>query len=129
MIIRGPNPLSSLSFIRFGNKAIPQFPHTILSSRFCTSSANSISTAPTSSQTLTSSVNHNHHHPWPEWMAFVTRLNSLGYFPKSSSDAAVVSEFNYGEIDVFKDPCLSFARDRYDLFRLLFFLSFYTKWE
>lgn len=52
-------------------------------------------------------------------MAFVTRLNSLGYFPKSSSDAAVASEFNYGEIDVFKDPCLSFARDRYDLFRSL----------
>ncbi|XP_057952653.1 zinc finger protein VAR3, chloroplastic [Malania oleifera] len=69
------------------------------------------------------------HHPWTEWVAFVNRLKSKGYFP----EASVVSDYEDGDVagvggdaasvykdmNILKDPCLSFARDRYDLFKSL----------
>ncbi|RDX86485.1 Zinc finger protein VAR3, chloroplastic [Mucuna pruriens] len=56
-------------------------------------------------------------HPWPEWVSFVDRLNAKGYFPKASSSDDAVSV--YTDTNPLKDACLSFARDRYDLFKLL----------
>ncbi|KAK7314644.1 hypothetical protein VNO77_33171 [Canavalia gladiata] len=55
-------------------------------------------------------------HPWPEWLSLVDRLHTKGYLPKSSSNDDVSV---YTNINLLKDACLSFARDRYDLFKLL----------
>ncbi|WCJ42079.1 zinc finger (Ran-binding) family protein [Euphorbia peplus] len=55
-------------------------------------------------------------HPWPEWVSFVDRLKSKGYFsPKGGDFTGNV----YRDMNILKDPCLSFARDRYDLFKSL----------
>ncbi|XP_024006193.1 zinc finger protein VAR3, chloroplastic [Eutrema salsugineum] len=53
-------------------------------------------------------------HPWPEWISFVDRLKTKGYFTKNIEDDTV-----YQEMNVVKDACLSFARDRYDILRSL----------
>ncbi|XP_010461677.1 PREDICTED: zinc finger protein VAR3, chloroplastic [Camelina sativa] len=53
-------------------------------------------------------------HPWPEWVTFVDRLKTKGYFTKDTEDDTV-----YQEMNLVKDACLSFARDRYDLLRSL----------
>ncbi|XP_021736340.1 zinc finger protein VAR3, chloroplastic-like [Chenopodium quinoa] len=116
MIIRAPhNPLSSFFLLRFTAKPQnPHFPpHTTLFSRLCSSSSSPSLVAETSSETSTTVPPS--HHPWPEWVSFVDRLKLQGYFPQKSSDDG----FRYGEVSLLKDPCLSFARDRYDLFRSL----------
>ncbi|CAH8254928.1 unnamed protein product [Arabidopsis lyrata] len=53
-------------------------------------------------------------HPWPEWITFVDRLKTKGYFTKDTEDDTV-----YQEMNLVKDACLSFARDRYDVLRSL----------
>ncbi|VVB00884.1 unnamed protein product [Arabis nemorensis] len=53
-------------------------------------------------------------HPWPEWINFVDRLKTKGYFTKDVEDDLV-----YQEMNLVKDACLSFARDRYDILRSL----------
>ncbi|CAN8288512.1 unnamed protein product [Cochlearia groenlandica] len=53
-------------------------------------------------------------HPWPEWINFVDRLKTKGYFTKETED-----ELIYQEMNLVKDACLSFARDRYDILRSL----------
>lgn len=119
MIIRGLYPLSSLSHLRFTAIPKPHFPpYTTLHSRLCSSSFAASETSFETPTTLSSN-----HHPWPEWVAFVDRLKSQGYFPLKSSSSVNAdtdaAEFSYGELNLLKDPCLSFARDRYDLFRSL----------
>ncbi|TKY44795.1 Zinc finger protein VAR3 [Spatholobus suberectus] len=56
-------------------------------------------------------------HPWPEWISFVDRLNAKGYLPKPSPSDDTASV--YTNMNPLKDACLSFGRDRYDLFKLL----------
>ncbi|KAK9278568.1 hypothetical protein L1049_028140 [Liquidambar formosana] len=79
-------------------------------------------------------------HPWPEWVTFVDRLKTKGYFMEpppppplpandegesggdvstSSGAATATDESVYKEMNVLKDACLSFARDRYDIFKSL----------
>ena len=58
-------------------------------------------------------------HPWPEWINFVDRLKTKGYFTKNIEDDTV-----YQEMNVVKDACLSFARDRYDVLRYTKALTF-----
>jgi hypothetical protein len=53
-------------------------------------------------------------HPWPEWISFVDRLTSKGYLSKSDDSV-------YSNINLLKDASLSFARDRYDVFKFVFF--------
>jgi len=55
-------------------------------------------------------------HPWPEWITFVDRLKTKGYFTKDTEDDTV-----YQEMILVKDACLSFARDRYDVLRYTIF--------
>ncbi|KAK3228293.1 hypothetical protein Dsin_008155 [Dipteronia sinensis] len=50
-----------------------------------------------------------HHHPWPEWVSFVDRLKTKGYFD--------VENITYDAL--VKVACLNFARDRYDIIRSL----------
>ncbi|XP_030441617.2 zinc finger protein VAR3, chloroplastic [Syzygium oleosum] len=73
------------------------------------------------------------HHPWPEWVSFVDRLKAKGYLagrspPGEGSDEVPVGKelgdvvedgALYKEVGSLKDPCLSFARDRYDVFKSL----------
>lgn len=58
------------------------------------------------------------HHPWPEWISFVDRLITKGYISKPSSSSG---DGVYVNINLLKDACLSFARDRYDLYKFVFF--------
>ncbi|XP_045823986.1 zinc finger protein VAR3, chloroplastic [Trifolium pratense] len=51
-------------------------------------------------------------HPWPEWISFVDRLTAKGYLSKSDDSV-------YSNSNLLKDASLSFARDRYDIFKLL----------
>ncbi|KAH7549409.1 hypothetical protein JRO89_XS13G0028200 [Xanthoceras sorbifolium] len=61
-----------------------------------------------------------HHHPWPEWVSFLDRLKTKGYF---DDDATVSNSESFSVVYkdgiLVKDACLSFARDRYDIFKLL----------
>lgn len=74
----------------------------------------STSTAAAQEETLSSTV-----HPWPEWISFVDRLTAKGYLSKSADDNSV-----YSDINLLKDASLSFARDRYDVFKFVFFPFF-----
>ncbi|PKI44187.1 hypothetical protein CRG98_035424 [Punica granatum] len=61
-------------------------------------------------------------HPWPEWVTFVDRLKTNGYLiesPVKEDGTDGAGDFIYREMNLLKDPCLSFARDRYDLFNSL----------
>jgi hypothetical protein len=71
----------------------------------------STSTAAADEDNLSSTV-----HPWPEWISFVDRLTAKGYLSKSADDNSV-----YSDINCLKDASLSFARDRYDVFKFVFF--------
>lgn len=68
------------------------------------------------------------YHPWPEWITFVDRLKAKGYFvelpakneSEDTTDAGTAGpETLYKDISLLKDACLSFARDRYDVFKSL----------
>ncbi|XP_062118029.1 zinc finger protein VAR3, chloroplastic isoform X2 [Humulus lupulus] len=56
-------------------------------------------------------------HPWPEWTAFVDRLTTKGYFSETLAEDEADSL--YKNMNLLKDPCLSFARDRYDVLKSL----------
>ncbi|CAL5186665.1 unnamed protein product [Lathyrus oleraceus] len=76
---------------------------------FFSASASVSATVSATAAVTVSSVDH----PWPEWISFVDRLTSKGYLSQSS-DGSV-----YSNIKLLKDASLSFARDRYDVFKLL----------
>ncbi|KAG6745764.1 hypothetical protein POTOM_050271 [Populus tomentosa] len=61
-------------------------------------------------------------HPWPEWVIFVDKLKARGYFMQTSAkeeDDDTTSEIAYTDMNELKNACLSFARDRYDIFKSL----------
>ncbi|KAL8464370.1 hypothetical protein ACS0TY_034047 [Phlomoides rotata] len=58
-------------------------------------------------------------HPWPEWVSFVDRLKARGYFTLNGSGAGDEGILVYTDMKFLKDPSLSFARDRFDIFRSL----------
>ncbi|KAJ4960031.1 hypothetical protein NE237_019941 [Protea cynaroides] len=80
-------------------------------------------------------------HPWPEWVTFIDRLKSKGYFDDEVSspveggeggdgeggnsaaanlggDSAVMGT-NSKELNRLKDACLNFARERFDILKSL----------
>ncbi|XP_038878457.1 zinc finger protein VAR3, chloroplastic [Benincasa hispida] len=69
------------------------------------------------------------HHPWPEWVSFVDGLRTKGYLIEPPSEdatedgtggeAATPSVTDYSDMNVLKNACISFARDRYDIFKSL----------
>uniref|UniRef100_A0A162A9P8 Uncharacterized protein n=1 Tax=Daucus carota subsp. sativus TaxID=79200 RepID=A0A162A9P8_DAUCS len=62
----------------------------------------------------------NSHHPWPEWVLFVDRLNSKGYLSNSGADSPQIARrIDYKDMNMMRDACLSFARDRLDIFQSL----------
>ncbi|KAF7822234.1 zinc finger protein VAR3, chloroplastic [Senna tora] len=82
-----------------------------------------------------SCVDQPHPHPWPEWVSFVDRLKTKGYLVESSASSSVeggdgfdvssggvgvtTNDSVYRNMNLVKDACLSFARDRYDIFKSL----------
>lgn len=55
-------------------------------------------------------------HPWPEWVAFVDRLKSKGYITESTSSGEDGDGSIYTNMNLLKDACLNFSRDRSDIF-------------
>ncbi|KAF8398984.1 hypothetical protein HHK36_014849 [Tetracentron sinense] len=110
---------------------IPSYPSTILSLRFTKTSPSprlqlhSYSSS-AALDNLTDSVEATDSHPWPEWVAFVERLKSKGYFDEASpsgdeggsvaSDATVFGTTRK-DLNRMRNGCLSFARDRFDIFK------------
>ncbi|CAJ2641937.1 unnamed protein product [Trifolium pratense] len=76
--------------------------------RHDTSFSTTAAAATTTAAETASSVDH----PWPEWISFVDRLTAKGYLSKSDDSV-------YSNSNLLKDASLSFARDRYDIFKLL----------
>jgi len=115
MVVRIPNSLFSLSLLRFVGKR-SSFSKT-LHARPYTCPAIAAAEAAIESPTVTApqGANRSNLHPWPEWVSFIDRLKSQGYFPQTSS-ASDGGDAEYCEMNLVKDPCLSFARDRYDIF-------------
>ncbi|KAK9115771.1 hypothetical protein Sjap_014718 [Stephania japonica] len=60
-------------------------------------------------------------HPWPEWTEFVDRLKKKGYLGEETAAAASEEESSGGrsDLNLLKNACLSFARDRFDVFKSL----------
>ncbi|KAL3637356.1 hypothetical protein CASFOL_019655 [Castilleja foliolosa] len=91
------------------------------------SSSCSASTVDFGSSTLTtdnsSSISS---HPWPEWVNFVDGLKAKGYLTQnaapSENDGGADDDGGlvlHTESKLVKDACLSFARDRFDIFKSL----------
>lgn len=65
------------------------------------------------------------YHPWSEWIAFVDKLKNKGYLNENPTKASEESQNEvegsngllYTDMNMLKDACLSFARDRFDIFK------------
>lgn len=101
-------------------------PLSILSSRLYCSSAAVAAVSETNRDKPTAISSH---HPWLEWVSFVDRLKAKGYFDGDNVASDVMSSeissnLVYKDINLVKDASLSFARDRYDIFKYtLYFCS------
>ncbi|KAL6175689.1 hypothetical protein ACLB2K_052328 [Fragaria x ananassa] len=108
-----PSPPPSLLSLKPFSASQP-----ILFSRHCSSSSaaavSSVDAATSSSREAPV------HHPWPEWVAFVDGLKTKGYFLKPLPPAEDgETDGVYNDMNQLKDACLSFARDRFDVFKSL----------
>lgn len=62
-------------------------------------------------------------HPWPEWERFLDKLKSKGYFdktlPAGEGEDGVAAASDEASMDLHhvKAACLSFARERFDIFK------------
>ncbi|KAJ6977028.1 zinc finger protein VAR3 [Populus alba x Populus x berolinensis] len=88
---------------------------------YCSSSAAATATSTTDDdimETLNSlqQENKQKQHPWPEWVTFVDKLKTRGYFMETSEDENIIA---YTDMNQLRDGCLSFARDRYDVLKSL----------
>lgn len=76
-------------------------------------------------------------HPWPEWERFVEKLKDEGYFDKAPSAITVDDDAGDGgsataadattELNSLKNACLEFARERFDILRLIFLLFLFIR--
>ncbi|GAB2285298.1 hypothetical protein Dimus_019752 [Dionaea muscipula] len=139
MFIGIPKTLFSLSPLSLTAATKPFIPLSIRLHRFHTPPPAAATLAATlgtptdddASQAL--SAPHRLPHPWPEWVAFVDGLKSKGYLTQStttqssssegedaSTGAAIgVTDSIYTDMKLLKDASLSFARDRFDIFKSL----------
>ncbi|XP_076906638.1 uncharacterized protein LOC143562828 isoform X2 [Bidens hawaiensis] len=86
--------------------------------RHCTlSSSNSAITDETTFGESETSGDCEQKHPWGEWVNFVDRLKSKGYINEEAGGSDMVSLYN--DMTILKEACLSFGRDRFDLFKSL----------
>uniref|UniRef100_A0A2K1Y8Y5 RanBP2-type domain-containing protein n=1 Tax=Populus trichocarpa TaxID=3694 RepID=A0A2K1Y8Y5_POPTR len=131
-------PMSSASkFVNFGTSLFLRttnngHPHKTISFKplpslqfhlYCSSSTAATATATATTdddimETLNSlqQENKQKQHPWPEWVTFVDKLKTRGYFMETSEDENIIA---YTDMNQLRDGCLSFARDRYDVLKSL----------
>ncbi|XP_023765847.1 zinc finger protein VAR3, chloroplastic [Lactuca sativa] len=83
--------------------------------RYSSSPASVIDNDTTTTAAIGETIGDSHQHPWPEWVTFVDRLKAKGYFKKESGNDVAV----YKDMSILKEACLSFGRDRFDLFKSL----------
>lgn len=65
------------------------------------------------------------YHPWSEWIAFVDKLKNKGYLNENPTKAWEEAQNEvegangpfYTDMNLLKDACLSFARDRFDILK------------
>lgn len=65
------------------------------------------------------------YHPWSEWIAFVDKLKNKGYLNENPTKASEEAQNEveganglfYTDMNLLKDACLSFARDRFDILK------------
>ncbi|KAJ7975239.1 zinc finger protein VAR3, chloroplastic [Quillaja saponaria] len=133
-LFRTPCTLSPVPPLIFFPKLLSS--HSIRFRRY--NSSSSVDSITSENPESLSSLNQHQHHPWPEWVTFVDRLKTKGYLIESSpsfsssaeardeadastSDVGVTVATNsvYMNMNLVKDACLSFARDRYDVFKSL----------
>ncbi|KAI3910386.1 hypothetical protein MKX01_034780 [Papaver californicum] len=86
--------------------------------KICYSAAASIDEFPeTGNETVDSDS-----HPWPEWVHFIDKLKSKGYFNQSllgEGDVVTVNVNPRADLNILKTACLSFARERFDICKSL----------
>ncbi|KAF5445511.1 hypothetical protein F2P56_034558 [Juglans regia] len=126
--------MSASKFLHFGTAlflrtSTPPSPLVSLKSlRFLRFSSSAAVDPLTNGTTVTISSPHHQPHPWPEWVTFVDRLKTKGYFvelpPEAKQEAGADvgpgdAKSLYIDMNLVKDACLSFARDRYDVFKSL----------
>ncbi|KAK8587161.1 hypothetical protein V6N13_086165 [Hibiscus sabdariffa] len=111
-LIRARKPL----FYPFSSKPLPA-----LSLRFhrYTSSPAALDTLNSNSAAAEPLVSAPQSHPWPEWVTFIDKLKSKGYFVEDNNAAASDAANDYNDMNFVKEACISFARDRFDLLKLL----------
>ncbi|KAL3818609.1 hypothetical protein ACJIZ3_004514 [Penstemon smallii] len=92
-----------------------------LSLRFRRYSSSALSLDSTDTDTLNSfdSTSAVSVHPWPEWVKFVDRLKEKGYIAEKAANLENEGAAVYTDMNMVKDACLNFARDRYDIFKSL----------
>lgn len=148
--------MSSSKFLFFGtsllrtHKTLTSFPPFHLTKPVFFFSIRSLSLSSTAADTSSPSSLPRIPHPWPEWVSFVDKLKSKGYFvetPRKSEEekeeishssssghddmgndvvsSSSIDEQIYRDMNLLKDPCLSFARDRFDIFKYENFLFFF----
>ncbi|KAI4326279.1 hypothetical protein MLD38_031608 [Melastoma candidum] len=112
------------AFLRYRSKAAGvASAFTVKSLRLCTATT-------VDNVDLSISASTDRRHPWPEWVSFIDELRSKGYFrlPTTSEDKELISVGAeddgdhadiYTTLNLLKEPCLSFARDRFDILRSL----------
>ncbi|KAK4280691.1 hypothetical protein QN277_012279 [Acacia crassicarpa] len=132
-LFRGPRTFSANPPSLLFHKPLPL--KTLRFQRFSSAAAADTVTVDSNSETL-SCVDKPLLHPWPEWVSFVDRLKIKGYLTESSTSASAEGgdEFDaspsgagvtnssdsvYRDMNLVKNACLSFARDRYDVFKSL----------
>ena len=117
--------LFSTSFIRPRKPLFLPFPPQLLSSKSFpslslrfnryTSSAAALDTLNANSTEPLESASQPH--PWLEWVTFIDRLKSKGYLVEANNAATSDAGNDYKDMNFVKDACLSFARDRFDVFK------------
>eukprot|EP00262_Sarcandra_glabra_P009414 TRINITY_DN23792_c0_g1_i1.p1 TRINITY_DN23792_c0_g1~~TRINITY_DN23792_c0_g1_i1.p1 ORF type:complete len:412 (+),score=62.68 TRINITY_DN23792_c0_g1_i1:94-1329(+) len=116
-------PLNNTLFFYLRSLPATPKPAPLPSLQFYTSSsAAALDAPPESSEALS--------HPWPEWLSFIDRLKTKGYFDEPTIATTENEESGGGdkgsEADVslkdmhrLKNGCLNFARERFDILRSL----------
>ncbi|XP_068660106.1 zinc finger protein VAR3, chloroplastic [Aristolochia californica] len=117
---RPPPPL--LSFSRLFWTFSPRIQYFSLSSIQCNKTLQFHSDVSAAASDCTPPIPNSITHPWPEWVSFLDRLKSKGYFQRETSsqegpDSGVTIDAS--DFNCVKSACMNFARERFDILRSL----------
>ncbi|KAL7139507.1 hypothetical protein ABFS83_09G056700 [Erythranthe nasuta] len=116
-MLRSSGSFSQIAPLKFNKICLPP---TLRFKRYTSAALTLDSDAPTLTTDDSSSISA---HPWPEWINFVDRLKDKGYLTLKAAaaveNAGTSGGVVYTDMKLVKDACLSFARDRFDIFKSL----------